>query len=93
MRKLTILFLSLFLTVSGLAKTVTIDKARILAGNYFSNYNKNVTKAIANSFSVDYNGITVYHVFNFEGGGFVVLSADDAITPVLAQSNEGYIAK
>jgi hypothetical protein len=85
MRKFSVLFLSLFLTVSGMAKSVSIDVAHIIADNYFSNYNRNVAKAIANSFSVEYEGITVYHVFNYNGGGFVVVAADDAVTPVLAQ--------
>jgi hypothetical protein len=91
MRKLTVLFLSFFFTVSGLAKTVTMDVASIVADNYFSNHNRTVTRTVVNSFSVDYEGITVYHVFNYEGGGFVVVAADDAVTPILAQSNEGYI--
>ncbi|MDO9257134.1 MAG: C10 family peptidase [Bacteroidales bacterium] len=91
MKVFAIFLICLFINISGPAKTVAIDKARILADNYFSSYNKNVSKAIANSFSVDYNSVTVYHVFNYEGGGFVVIAADDAVTPVLAQSNEGYI--
>jgi len=91
MRKITILFLSLFFTVSGMAKTVTMDIARIVADNYFRNHNRTVTRTVVNSFSVEYNDITVYHVFNYEGGGFVVVAADDAIIPVLAQSDEGCI--
>lgn len=91
MQKLTVFFLSLFITVTGIAKTVTMDAARIVADNYFSHYNRTATRTVVNSFSVEYEGIIVYHVFNYEGGGFVVLAADDAVTPVLAQSNEGNI--
>jgi photosystem II stability/assembly factor-like uncharacterized protein len=91
MRKFTFLLLSLFVTVSGLAKTVTINQARIVADNYISHYSDRIGLDLDNSFSVQYNNITVYHVFNYRGGGFVVVSADDAVLPVLAQSNEGYL--
>ncbi len=30
-----------------------------------------------------------YYVFNAEGGGFVIVSGDDAVTPILAYSHEG----
>ena len=91
MRKFTIIFLSLLLVFSGFSKTANISKARILADHYFSSYSGIVAQELENSFSVQYHGTTVYHVFNYQGGGFVVVAASDAVTPILAQSNEGSI--
>jgi hypothetical protein len=63
-RIFAIIFLSLLLTASGFEKTASIIKARTLADHYFSKANVKAAKALENSFSVQYNGITVYHVFN-----------------------------
>lgn len=93
MRKVILSILSLFVTVSGLAKTVTIGQARIVADNYFSHYTEKDNLVLNNSFSTQYNGITVYHVFNYVGGGFVVVAADDAVIPVLAESNDGHMGQ
>jgi len=91
MQKFTIIILSLLFAVSGYTKTASITKARILADHYFSSYSGKLGQQLENSFSVKYNDITVYHVFNYHGGGFVVVAASDAVTPILAQSNEGFI--
>jgi photosystem II stability/assembly factor-like uncharacterized protein len=91
MRKIAIIILCLLLTVSGYSKTANISKARTLADHYFSKASGKAAKELDNSFSVVYNGITVYHVFNYKGGGFVVVAATDASTPILAQSDEGSI--
>jgi hypothetical protein len=73
---------------SAFSKTVTINKALEVANFYFSRYSGKEAPDVENSFSVRYENTTVYYVFNYKGGGFVVLTADDALTPVLAQSNE-----
>jgi hypothetical protein len=90
MRKLATLFLSLFLTSLVFGTSVTQDHARQVADNYFTHFSGKIDLKLKDSFSQSYNGITTYYVFNYEAGGYVVISADDAVTPVLAQSNEGY---
>ena len=45
------------------------------------------------SFTVKFNVNPVYYVFNFSGEGFVIVSADDAVTPVLAYSFDGIYSK
>lgn len=90
MRKLSTLILCLIITGFAFGKTVTLDQARQAANNYFQHYSGKSDLSILNSFSNTYNGITTYHVFNYTAGGFVVIAADDAITPVLAESNSGY---
>ena len=91
MRKLTTLLFSLLFVTFAFGKTVTIEKANLVANNFFAAYSGKTTPIVANSFSKSYNGITTYYVFNYSGGGFVVVSADDAATPILAQSNEGFV--
>jgi hypothetical protein len=48
---------------------------------------------VRESWPVVYNGNTVYYVFNLEGTGFVIVSADDAVMPVLAYSFDGTVTK
>lgn len=91
MRKLTTLLLLLLVAATSWAKPVSIETARQVADNYFATYSGKSALILSNSFSHSYNGITTYHVFNFAGGGFVVVSADDCATPILAQSNEGFV--
>jgi photosystem II stability/assembly factor-like uncharacterized protein len=91
MIKITGLVLGLLLTLQCFAKTKSEKEARALADHYFYNYSVKSAILLKNSFSVQYNGTTVYHVFNYEGGGFVVVAATDASTPILAQSDEGSI--
>jgi hypothetical protein len=93
MLKITGIILGLLLTFQCFAKTKSEKEARVLADHYFSSYSVKSALILKNSFSVQYNGTTVYHVFNYEGGGFVVVSASDAVTPILAQSDEGFVAE
>ena len=91
MRKLSTLLLSLLLVNFAFGTSVTVEKAKQVADNYFAYYSGKSNHSVANSFSKSYDGVVTYYVFNYAGGGFVVVSADDAATPILAQSNEGYI--
>ncbi len=91
MRKLATLLFSLLVVTFAFGKSVTMEKASQVANNYFAQYSGKSMIAVESSFSKSYNGITTFYVFNYVGGGFVVVSADDAAIPVLAQSNEGFI--
>jgi len=91
MKKVSILLLFLLITTLGIGKSVSFEKAKMVANIYFSKYAGKSSHTVAESFSKSYNGIITYYVFNYTGGGFVVVSADDAVTPILAQSNESFI--
>ena len=91
MRKTSLLLLSLLLVSFAFGEPVTLEKARLVANKYLSASNLKSSRSISASFSKTYNGITTFHVFNFEGGGFIVVSADDVAIPVLAESDQGYI--
>lgn len=91
MKKLSTLLMSFLIAALAFGNPVTIEKANQVANNYFALYSGKAGVSVANSFSKSYNGITTYYVFNYTGGGFIVVSADDAAIPVLAQSSEGFV--
>ena len=91
MRKTITLLLGLMVATFVWGKSVTIEQANQVANKYISATSLKATRSVANSFSKSYNGITTYYVFNYTGGGFVVVSADDAAKPILAYSAEGSI--
>lgn len=91
MRKLSTLLLCLLMATLTFGKSVTMEQASQVANKYLSVSSKKAALSVANSFSKSYNGITTYYVFNYTGGGFVVVSADDAAKPILAHSDNGFM--
>lgn len=94
------LALCLIILVSGYyysySAEVSIKKARNIAKNvYFERINlvKEVTYnsiVFTEEFSVDEGSNTIYYIFNVgEDEGFVIISADDIVYPVLAYSFRG----
>ena len=70
------------------SNTVSQEKAKSLAQNWYkhldpqSKNNSNV-KSIN---SEEYKGVTPFYTFSFENGGFVIVSADDDVYPILGYS-------
>lgn len=91
MRKTTTLLLALMIATFAFGKSVTMEQANQVANKYLSATSLKATLSVSNSFSKSYNGITTYYVFNYTGGGFVVVSADDAARPILAYSDRGFM--
>ena len=81
--------------VTGFGKEVTMDVARNAGTNfYYERINRFEPTAYpeikpVESFSHAVAGKTVYYVFNMTPAGYIVVSADDAVTPVLAYSFVG----
>ncbi len=78
------------------AKEVSIEKARIIAKNvYFERVNltKNTSFDdffVTHEFTVQQGLQSLYYIFNInEDEGFVIISADDIVYPVLAYSFQG----
>lgn len=90
MKKLFTLSAAFLMAILVFGKPVSMESARLVADNYYKYYSETNNVEVLNTFSKSYNGLTTYYVFNYSAGGFVVVSADDAVTPVLAQSNTGY---
>ena len=81
-------------TVNASATSVTKDNAAKVAKNYFSEViipnGTSPSTVISESFDIKKDGNTVLYVFNFEKGGYVIVSAEDRFTPILGYSPDGY---
>jgi hypothetical protein len=101
--KIRTLFLTLaFILVALpalLAKVITKEQARNVAQNFFTeriickqvNWNaNNLVVSDINTFEAE--GQPAIYAFSNNGQGFVLVSADDAITPILGYSFDGYLS-
>jgi hypothetical protein len=96
MKKIFSLALSFLLMISlAFGGKVTIDKARQVGSNFFferytQHHQLNYQDLkVKESFTEKFNGNAVYYIFNFSNNGFVIVSANDAVPPVLAYSFDG----
>ena len=96
--KKTIVFLGVIFALllnSAFAKQVDLLSAQKAGINFYwqqINLNQNVPfeqVKVIKSFTERVNNNPVYYIFNFSDKGFIVVSADDASTPVLAYSFDG----
>jgi len=97
MKRKSSLILSLIVLFFGFnsvyAKKVEIATASQVAINcYVENSFTTLSEksvSISNQFTITKNSYALYYVFNISTGGFVMVSADDAVTPILGYSFEG----
>lgn len=91
------LFLILSIAFNTYAENVELARAKKVAENAFSERYYNLTKEIK-SFKIEsvyhetFNNEVSFYAFNIEGGGFILISADDIATPVLGFNYEGQYA-
>jgi len=96
-RNIFYLFLSLFLLGAITVNAVEVPKSllRKAAENYyvaqlaFQNPGRTVNSSIVAEFPVSRESVPVYDIFNFAQGGWVLISADYRVLPVLAYSLTG----
>ncbi|MCL2510880.1 MAG: C10 family peptidase [Bacteroidales bacterium] len=97
MRQFFTAILCIFFTVNALAADVTKNDAARVAKNHFSEvlFFNGATHAAAISevFDIKKDETITQYVFNFENGGYVIVSADDRFTPILGYSPDGYYEK
>lgn len=89
MRKLlTIMLLCVFSMSILIAAPVSKEAAKKVAINYYTNYSPASTKdfSIKQSFTSVEKGTKTFYTFVFNAGGFVMVAADDAVTPILGYS-------
>jgi hypothetical protein len=67
--------------VSGVVAKKTIQSTNSLSG-----------KQILDSLAVPNNVNPSYYIFNYVGGGYIIIPADKRVEPILAYSNDGYFA-
>jgi len=92
MRKITNLLLALT-AFSGavIAAPVPVGTAQKVAANFYSQNSSTSVNSISLAYTeTDNAGNALYYVFNVNGtSGFVIVSADDALHPIIGYSNEG----
>jgi len=99
MKRLTILFSLLFILQIINAKEVDPETAKLVAQNHYQQVNKskgslnlelvytNKSKIISNLNKSGSNDIPLFYVFNADNNnGFVIVSGDDNLTPILGYS-------
>lgn len=89
-RKFHLLFIALLLLGSAMAAPVDIERARKFAASYMGMETKSVSelKLIwSPKAEGDPTSSPAFYVFNRPGNGFVMVSGDDLIMPVLAYSD------
>lgn len=88
MKKIILSFLLVIFASSMFANPVSEAQARKVALNYYT-YRANDTKTdikISNLEEYSYKGSVAFFIYSFEKGGFIIVSADDAVKPILGYS-------
>jgi len=72
------------------AETVKEEKARAAAQNWYRHYAPENKKSasVARFSEYKHNERTAFYIYNFDQGGFVLVSANDAVTPILGYGFE-----
>lgn len=87
MKKLFISFVLLALSFGLFAASVSLESAQSVAVNFYKHYSDKTTNyAVADVLTYNAEQTKTFYVFIFEAGGFVMVSADDAVTPILGYS-------
>jgi len=99
MKKFTLLLISMAVGQILMAGEVSKENAAIVGTNFYheriDQYQdiKSSQLIISESFTIQKNDTDLYHVFNFEGAGYVIVSATDAIKPIIGYSFKGHYAE
>ncbi len=96
MKRITLLFSLLFLviTLSVFAKKVEVSQARQAGLNFYyerANINQNISfdaLLITGETIVTENDITAYYIFDIGDNGYIIVTADDQLYPVIGYSFE-----
>ncbi|MBR4838983.1 MAG: thiol protease/hemagglutinin PrtT [Paludibacteraceae bacterium] len=87
-RKVGILLLGLSYSLTSFADVINEDLAKTVASNYF--WKKTGEKRGIERIDKEYhNGEVSIYAFNFTGGGWVLVSRNDDVDPILGYSKEG----
>ena len=85
--------ISMLIAALAVAGPVTSEQARTAALNFMSRTVPTITKSsscqLAYTFNDSISADTLLYIFNVDGG-FVVVAADDAVTPILGYSPNGH---
>ena len=88
MKKLIFTLVIMVLGLGLFANPVSLQSAQQVAVNYYTHIAmaKTTDYTVSDVLTMQKDGLTTFYVFNFKSGGFVMVSADDAVTPILGYS-------
>ncbi|MBO4773230.1 MAG: C10 family peptidase, partial [Bacteroidales bacterium] len=89
-KKTNLTLLAILFSISCWAQQVDFNTAKTIATNYMHQMQENQSATVSASHTQLHNGVAAYYIFNFENGGFVMVSADEKTTPVLAYSTRNH---
>ncbi len=80
-------------SASSFAEVVSLDYARTVAGNFYSSQylkanQKSCTAHIISEFTGFYESDPAYYIFGMSDNGFVILTADNRVFPIIGYSFE-----
>lgn len=89
-KKLALTLLALLAALPALADSVSREQAAEVAAAFFRGEKQRFSaKGLSQRLSPAEDTSPAYAAFNREGGGFVVVALNDAVTPILAYSPDG----
>ena len=92
MKNFCLSVVAIAVSISSFAQNVPFETAEKVASNFLMHKTKGNQKSnsllLKNSFTETKNGNTLYHIFNFENTGFVIVAGNYQSTPILGYSNE-----
>ncbi|MDD4821911.1 MAG: thiol protease/hemagglutinin PrtT [Bacteroidales bacterium] len=101
-RSMTLFLLLFFCTLNGWTRQRTTEEIKAIIGTQFASTNsssKSIASddaafdlaATASTFGASARSVAeeAFYIYNREGGGFIIVSGDDRITPVLGYSEKG----
>ncbi len=86
MKKLNLFLLLLAFSFGLFAAPVSLESARIVATNFYKQNSVKSNYAVSDVVTYQKEGVNTFYIFIYEAGGFVIVSADDAVIPVLGYS-------
>lgn len=91
MKKLFILTLFFIWLTNIKGEYVSEEKARLAAQSFLQHYSrlKSAIIDLSPGTPANYNSVVTYYTFTISGGGWILISADNSATPVLAYSTSG----
>ena len=99
MLRFSLIVLTVLISVFSFAKNVPVNPANTVAVNFYKSYYNAVYEKSPDNITVKETIVysnakdTFFYIFNIKEGGFVIVSAEDAVTPVLGYSFTGEFKK
>ena len=94
MKRIYIVLISLFLSLFSYADQITLETAKDAAISFINkktdlNTDSSRTQLV---YVNQNNNVNYFYVFNFNDSGYVIVSGDDDVYPILGYSDEGIFA-